>query len=549
MSYIQMEPAKRRTKYEKAYPKVKKPFSDLFWCAGIATCIKLLLIPSYHSTDFEVHRNWLALTHSLPLSRWYFDSTSPWTLDYPPLFAFFERLLSTFAHFVDPQIVHLQDGLNYSSPTAVLFQRLSVIVSDVSLFYGTYRLARNWDPKTRNLMWVLVFFSPGLLIVDHVHFQYNGFLLGILLLSLSFLEEGRDLMGGFLFAILLCFKHLFAVAAPLYFVYLLRHYCWNGSNGYFKGILRLLSMGSVVAAVFAAAFTPFLYHDHAQIQQILRRLFPFGRGLCHAYWAPNFWVFYIALDKGLAFLLTRLGFDIQVPSGSFTGGLVGDSSPFAILPRITPFVTFIMVLISMSPSLVIAWRNPQPRMITRWVPYAYTCSFLFGWHVHEKASLHFVIPLSFVAIQSIDDMGHYFLLSIVSYYSLFPLLYEAQEYPVKLLLLLLYSAVMWFGFSLQSSELATVESNKPLQKGDDKSGLQGSSNATRSDGGWLCMGWLDKGYLLGILFVEMWGQILQPFLLGNKLPFLPLMMISVYCGLGIMYSWIWQLRRIIVLAL
>lgn len=96
-----------------------------------------------------------------------------------------------------------------------------------------------------------------MIIVDHLHFQYNGFLLGILLLSLAALEEGKDLMGGFLFAVLLCFKHLFAVAAPVYFVYLLRHYC---RGGLVKGFGRLVLMGSVVVAVFAAAYGPFLYH-------------------------------------------------------------------------------------------------------------------------------------------------------------------------------------------------------------------------------------------------------------------------------------------------
>lgn len=80
--------------------------------------------------------------------------------------------------------------------------------------------------------------------------------------------------------------------------------------------------------------------------------------------------------------------------------------------QITPLVTFIMVLLAISPALVKIWKDPRPRMITRWVAYAYTCGFMFGWHVHEKASLHFVIPLSIIALKSVEDAKHYFFLSI-----------------------------------------------------------------------------------------------------------------------------------------
>ncbi|KAL8129828.1 hypothetical protein V2J09_018983 [Rumex salicifolius] len=498
---------------------------ELLWFSLVSAAVKILLIPAYRSTDFEVHRNWLAVTHSLPLRQWYSDSTSPWTLDYPPFFAFFELVLSQFAAFIDPTIVDLHRGLNYSADSVVLFQRISVIVSDFVLHYSIYRISRNLDPNRRRLIWILVIWSPALLIVDHIHFQYNGLLLGLLILSISALMEGRDLFGGFVFAGLLCFKHLFAVAAPVYFVYLFRHYC---RGGLFRGFGRLLVMGTAVAAVFAAAFGPFVYNG--QILQVIQRMFPFGRGLCHAYWAPNFWVFYIILDKILAFILRKLGFSIQRPSASFTGGLVGDSSPFSVLPRITPMTTLVIVLLTISPILYKAWRNPKPAKTAKWIAYAYTCGFLFGWHVHEKASLHFVIPLAIVAANSAADAKHYFILATVSSYSLLPLLFEAREYPIKVLLLLLHSTLIYFGFSSLFPGKAKPEKDG---SGDDDSEKQRFS-----------VGWVGASYVFGLVFIELWSQIIHPKLFGDRLPFLPLLLSSTYCAFGMLYSWIWQLRSI-----
>jgi alpha-1,3-glucosyltransferase len=157
-----------------------------------------------------------------------------------------------------------------------------------------------------------ILLSPGLLIIDHIHFQYNGFLYGILILSLVLARKKSTLLlSGSIFAALLCLKHIYLYLAPAYFIYLLRAYCVGPKSIFHIKVVNCVKLGLCLLIIFGVAFGPYAYWG--QIPQLLSRLFPFSRGLCHAYWAPNVWSVYSFTDRVLIFgkscrisLLSRL---------------------------------------------------------------------------------------------------------------------------------------------------------------------------------------------------------------------------------------------------
>lgn len=77
---------------------------------------------------------------------------------------------------------------------------------------------------------------------------------------------------------------------------------------------------------------------------------------------------------------------------SLTRGLVGDSE-LSVLPSIPPSTTLVLTVLSQVPILFQLWKNPSHDKFIQAVILCGYGSFLFGWHVHEKAILMILLPL------------------------------------------------------------------------------------------------------------------------------------------------------------
>jgi len=410
------------------------------------------------------------------------------------------------------------ENLSHKSPQTVLFQRLTVIITDLVLALGVKICCSAINFKQQNelcnFLPALVLTNAGLFIVDHIHFQYNGFLLGILLMSIGCMMYDWHLSSALLFAILLNFKHIYVYCAPAYFVYLLSTYCMQrngGLNLFGISLVNLAQLGVIVIGALAVSFCPFI--ANGQFFIVLQRLFPWKRGLTHAYWAPNFWAIYNFVDRLAIIALKKIGFEYllkegcQSSLGASTGGLVKDTVHY-VLPSIPPAATFILTFALQLPLLLSLWRKKGDSVhFLRAVILCNFSSYIFGWHVHEKAILQVTIPMAVLSVVSPYESSHFLVTSAVGNFSLFPLLFEERETVIKFLLTILHFIItIWV-----ANQRRKNKHQRPLTT-------------------------VQKIYLFLHLPIFMISIIIP--LIYPAMEFLPLLIFSVFCSTGIVCEFI-----------
>lgn len=342
--------------------------------------------------DYEAQRHWMEVTTNLPLEEWYFNTTDNnldyWGLDYPPLTAYHMYLCGLIAHSINENFTKLHDSRGYETDVHKLFMRVSVLFGDIFLFipaliwfYETnLKVYKSQDeeikrkkqknqknnsvkPIKASLSTVLALFYPGIILIDHGHFQYNCISLGLAVLSITCLLREKNVLSTLFFCLALNYKQMELYHALPFFFYLLSTCVPKPGQSCLYGIFRLLKIGLTVIITFAVIWWPFLV-DSSVLLQVLHRQFPIARGVFEDKVA-NIWCAFNILFK----FKTRF-------------------NNYQML-RICLFST----LAALFPSCCDLFLHPNKKKFILALINSSLVFFLFSFQVHEKSILLVAIPV------------------------------------------------------------------------------------------------------------------------------------------------------------
>ncbi|UJR26363.1 hypothetical protein I4U23_007696 [Adineta vaga] len=324
--------------------------------------------------DFEAQRHWMEITVNLPVKEWYQNTSSNnltyWGLDYPLLTAYHSYICGWISNKINPTWCALKKSHGHESDAHKLFMRYTVFIADLLIYYPAVFYAYRNDLLNKNVptkrLTVLLtnLFYPLLILIDHGHFQYNSISLGFALIAfIMATQEKSILLSAIFFTLSLNYKQMELYHAIPIFVYLLSAYCIEQRKIKWK---VFISLGLVVIGTFFIIWIPVLKHDPLAV---IKRLFPFGRGLYEDKVA-NFWCTLNLIIK------LRLKFD------------------HGTLAKLCLITTSLSIL----PSCFMLFRRPSVRnfyisLVGINFFNVSLCFYLFSFQVHEKTILLPCLPV------------------------------------------------------------------------------------------------------------------------------------------------------------
>lgn len=147
-----------------------------------------------------------------------------------------------------------------------------------------------------------------------------------------------------------------------------------------------------------------------------------------------------------------------------------------------------------------------------------------------------LLPLAVEAVSCPAAARRFLLLATAGHYGLLPLLFRPQEYGAKILIVLSYFAV-----SLAALE-AVARAGPSAGRGDKDTFGRDRAAAKRAKGssGGVVGGAAVRLYLAGFVLLELYVSVVHErvAVLRERLPFVPLMLTSLYCSTGVLWVWV-----------
>ncbi|VDM23251.1 unnamed protein product [Hydatigera taeniaeformis] len=350
--------------------------------------------------DYEAQRHWMEVTVNLPTSEWYVNTSSNdlqyWGLDYPPLTAYHSYILGCISKMLNLSWTELFTSRGLETPEHKRFMRLTVLVSDclsfmpaVLLYCSTAQKLLKKDAALSSISVAVSMLSfPGLILVDHGHFQYNCISLGLFVLSLTFFAKDFDVIGSVVFCLAILYKQMELYHALPIFVFLLSK-CF--SHSFTACLNRIAVLAITVCTTFFLIFLPF-FTPLERLNQVALRLFPVNRGLFEDK-VGNFWCISSVFINWRQFY------------------------PKCVLFYICCLVT----LLSSLPACLSLFRRPSITRLILTEAIVSLSFYLFSYQVHEKSILLVAVPV-LCLLPMLPLSSYYFL--FVSTLSMWPLFFK-----------------------------------------------------------------------------------------------------------------------------